>query len=155
MKYLKFYNIYQNSSRGINLTWNTYLLSLGNTLEGIYLLPLLELPKSFTRSRHWEEISLSAKAFPFSKWQQTLRHAFILLKSYPFVHLIMVNAPNFQTFYSILSWSKFHIFMQLFLKVLSGMANIVDPYQTAPVCICHFVSNFGVGNFRAFAYCFF
>ena len=38
--------------------------------------------------------------------------------------------------------------MQLFLKILSGMANSVDPDQTAPcliwvytVCICHFVRN--------------
>ena len=44
--------------------------------------------------------------------------------------------------------------MQLYLKILSGMANSVDLDQTAPliwvctVCICHFVNNFGVQNFR-------
>ena len=49
--------------------------------------------------------------------------------------------------------------MQLFLKILSGMANSVDPHQTAPrssliwvctVCMCHFVRNFGVRIFRTF-----
>ena len=56
------------------------------------------------------------------------------------------------------------LFLQLFLKILSGisgMANSVDLDQTAPiirssliwvhtVCICHFVRHFGVRNFRAF-----
>ena len=46
------------------------------------------------------------------------------------------------------------LFVQLFLKILSGMANIVDPDQSAPsvctVCICHFVRNFGVQNFGTF-----
>ena len=37
-------------------------------------------------------------------------------------------------------------FMQLFLKILSGVANTADPDHTAPiwvytVCICHFVRN--------------
>ena len=34
--------------------------------------------------------------------------------------------------YSLLLWPKFCFFMQLFLKILSGMANRVDPDQTAP-----------------------
>ena len=29
-------------------------------------------------------------------------------------------------------WPKFCFFMQLFLKIFSGMANSVDPDQTAP-----------------------
>ena len=50
--------------------------------------------------------------------------------------------------------------MQLFLKILSGMANSVDPNQTAPsgavysgsvlfayICICHFVRHFAVSKF--------
>ena len=50
--------------------------------------------------------------------------------------------------------------MHLLLKILSGMANSVDPDQTAPagavrsgsatVCICHFVRYFGVQDFRIF-----
>ena len=32
-----------------------------------------------------------------------------------------------QTLYSILFWPKFLLFMQLFLKILSGMANSVGP----------------------------
>ena len=45
--------------------------------------------------------------------------------------------------------------MQLFLKLLSGMANSVVPDQTAlegayAVCICHFVRNLGVQNFITF-----
>ena len=47
--------------------------------------------------------------------------------------------------------------MQLFLKTLSGIANSVDPDQTASsliwvctVCICHFLRHFGVPNFRTF-----
>ena len=43
------------------------------------------------------------------------------------------------------------LFIQLFFKVLSGMANSVDPDQTksnliwiCTVCLCHFVRNFGV-----------
>ena len=42
------------------------------------------------------------------------------------------------------------------VKILSGIANIVDPDQTAisgavcTVCRCHFVGNFGVQNFRTF-----
>ena len=47
--------------------------------------------------------------------------------------------------------------MKLLLKILSGMANSVDPDQTAPrssliwvctVCIYHFVRHFDVQNFR-------
>ena len=68
---------------------------------------------------------------------------------------------EFRTLYSILFWPKFCFFMQLFLKILSGMANSVDPDQTAPsvrssliwictVCLCHFVRHFGVRNFRTF-----
>ena len=49
--------------------------------------------------------------------------------------------------------------MQVSLKMLSGMANSVDPDQTAPwssliwvctVCICHFVTYLSVCNFRTF-----
>ena len=50
--------------------------------------------------------------------------------------------------------------MQLFLKILSGKANSVDPDQwrsslislirVYTVCICHFVRHFGVQNFRIF-----
>ena len=47
----------------------------------------------------------------------------------------------------------FVLFMQLLLKILTGMENRVDPEQTAPsliwvctVCICHSVRNFGVRN---------
>ena len=46
--------------------------------------------------------------------------------------------------------------MQLFLKILSGMADHVDPDQRSSliwigsVCICHFVRHFGVRNFRTF-----
>ena len=50
--------------------------------------------------------------------------------------------------------------MQLFLKILSGIANSVDPDQTAPsgavwsgsalFALYHFVRNFGVRNFRTF-----
>ena len=52
------------------------------------------------------------------------------------------------------------LFMRMFLNVLSGMANSVDPDQTRLLlheqsdlglhCICHFVRNFGVRNFRTF-----
>ena len=45
--------------------------------------------------------------------------------------IIMVNALKFWTLYSILFWLKFCFFTQLFLKMLSGMANSVDPDQTA------------------------
>ena len=46
--------------------------------------------------------------------------------------------------------------MQLFLRILSGIAKSVDPDQSSlirvgTVCICHFVRNFGVQNFRTFA----
>ena len=50
--------------------------------------------------------------------------------------------------------------MLLFLKILSGMTNSVDPYQTALkwqsdwglhfLYICHCASKFGVQNFRTF-----
>ena len=42
--------------------------------------------------------------------------------------------------------------MQLFLKMLSGMANSVDPDQQSDLglhCL-HFIRNFGVLNFRTF-----
>ena len=46
------------------------------------------------------------------------------------------------------------LFMHMLLKILSGMANSVDPDQTAPsdctVCICHFVRHFGIRNFKTF-----
>ena len=47
------------------------------------------------------------------------------------------------------------------IKILSGMANSVDPDQTAPrssliwvctVCMYHFVRHFGVRNFRTLIY---
>ena len=51
--------------------------------------------------------------------------------------------------------------MQLLLKICSGLANSVDPDQTAPsravrsgsalfAYKCHFVGNFGVQNFRPY-----
>ena len=49
--------------------------------------------------------------------------------------------------------------MQLFLPILSGMVKCVDPDQTASsreviwvctACLCHFVRNFGVCNFRTY-----
>ena len=45
--------------------------------------------------------------------------------------------------------AKFLLLMQLFLKILSGMANRVDPDQTliCTVCIYHFVCHFSVRNF--------
>ena len=42
-----------------------------------------------------------------------------------------VNVLKFRTLYSILVWSKV-CFLQLFLKIHSGMVNSVDPDQTAP-----------------------
>ena len=44
----------------------------------------------------------------------------------------MVNVLKFQILYSILFWLKILLFIQLFLKMLSEMANSVDPDQTAP-----------------------
>ena len=66
----------------------------------------------------------------------------------------MANVLNFRTLYYIL----FCFLCSCFLKILSGMANSVDPDQTAPsglirvitVCMCHFVRQFGVQNFRTF-----
>ena len=43
-----------------------------------------------------------------------------------------VNFLKFRTFYSVLFWLKILLFMQQFLKIFSGMANSVDPGQTAP-----------------------
>ena len=53
---------------------------------------------------------------------------------YTVCHSIMVNVLKFQTLYSILFWPTSYIllYMQSFLKLLSGMANSVDPDQTAP-----------------------
>ena len=45
----------------------------------------------------------------------------------------MVNLLNFRTLYSILCWPEFSFFLQSFLKILSGLANCVDPDQTAPL----------------------
>ena len=45
----------------------------------------------------------------------------------------MVNVQKLLKLYSILFWLNFFFFMQLFLKVLSVMANSVDPDQTAPL----------------------
>ena len=42
-----------------------------------------------------------------------------------------VNVLKFQTL-SILFWPNFFLFVQLFLKILSGMANSVDPDQAPP-----------------------
>ena len=60
----------------------------------------------------------SQKLFPLSK----IAHPF---------HFItyMVNVLKFQALYSILS--KFCYFMKTLLEILSGMANSVDPDQTA------------------------
>ena len=44
---------------------------------------------------------------------------------------VMVNVLKFQTLYSILFWPKFCFFIHLLLKMLSGMANSVDPDKTA------------------------
>ena len=57
--------------------------------------------------------------------------------------LLTANVLKFRTFYSVLFWPKFCFLCRSFLKILSGMANNVDPDQTAPiqvctVCICHF-----------------
>ena len=43
-----------------------------------------------------------------------------------------VNVLNFQTLHSILFWHKICFFMQLFLKILSGVANSIDPDQIDP-----------------------
>ena len=40
--------------------------------------------------------------------------------------------PKISNTYCILFWPKFLFFVQLFLKVLSGMTNSADPDQTAP-----------------------
>ena len=40
--------------------------------------------------------------------------------------------------------------MQLLLIIFSGVANRIDREQSDTVCICHFVRNFGVLNFRTF-----
>ena len=60
-----------------------------------------------------------------------------------------VNVQKILTLYSILFWLKLCCFMQLYFKILGGMANSVNPDQTAPcliwvctVCICHFVRHF-------------
>ena len=44
------------------------------------------------------------------------------------------------------------LFMQLFLEILCGMANIFRSslIGVCSVCICHFVRHFGVRNFRIF-----
>ena len=42
------------------------------------------------------------------------------------------KCPNILTLYSILFFAYFLLFMQLFLKILSGMSNSVDPDQTTP-----------------------
>ena len=36
--------------------------------------------------------------------------------------------------------------MQLFLKILSGMASSVEAHLICTVCICHFVIHFGARN---------
>ena len=44
-----------------------------------------------------------------------------------------VNVLKFQTLYSVVFWPIFFFFfLQLFLKILSGIAKSVDPDQTAP-----------------------
>ena len=42
------------------------------------------------------------------------------------------NVLNFQTLYSILFWPNFFFVCRFFLKILSGMANSVEPDQTSP-----------------------
>ena len=42
-----------------------------------------------------------------------------------------VNVLKFLTLYSILFWPTNFVFMQFFLKILSGMVNSADPIQTA------------------------
>ena len=44
----------------------------------------------------------------------------------------MVNILKFQTLYSILYWLEFCFLCSCFFKMLSGMANNVDPDQTGP-----------------------
>ena len=48
------------------------------------------------------------------------------------MYVFRVNVLKFQTLYSILLCPIFFISVKLFLKILSGMANSVDPDQTAP-----------------------
>ena len=44
----------------------------------------------------------------------------------------MENVLKFQTLYSTLFLTKILLFMHLCLKIFSGIANSVDPDQTAP-----------------------
>ena len=44
--------------------------------------------------------------------------------------MITANILKFRTLYSIPFWPKNFDFIQLFLKILSGKANNVDPEQT-------------------------
>ena len=46
-------------------------------------------------------------------------------------NLTTVNVLKFQTLYSILFWPTF-CFLCVVFKILSGMANSIDPDQTAP-----------------------
>ena len=71
-----------------------------------------------------------------------------------------INVLNFQTLYAVLFFGQFLLFVQLYIKIISGMANSIGPDQTAPfrsslirvytVCICSFVRHFSVPNFRTF-----
>ena len=64
-------------------------------------------------------------------------------------YLPMVNVLKFEHFIPFF-FGLIFAFFQLFLKILSGIANSADPDQTAPlfwvytVCICNFVRQFGV-----------
>ena len=46
--------------------------------------------------------------------------------------LIYGKCPKISNIYSVQFWLKFCFLMHLLLKILSGMANSVDPDQTAP-----------------------
>ena len=48
-------------------------------------------------------------------------------------YICTVNVKKNRTLYSKLFWLKFCFFTQLSLKMLSGIANSVDPDQTAPL----------------------
>ena len=105
----------------------------------------------------WSEpslsISISYRIYP--EYWVILSHSPTCPKfsTSPFYYL-QVDVLKLITPYSSLFWPNFCSFIQLFLKILSEMANSVDPDQTAvwsgsTVCICNFVRHFGVQNFKA------
>ena len=63
--------------------------------------------------------------------------------------LLYLKCPKLSNtlFHTFLVYSL--LFMQLFFKTLSRMANSIDP-DLGLLCIGHFVKNFGVRNFRTF-----